>query len=94
MPKPCPSSWTEDAETITFQVRLPKVQVKQCAVVVSPFFLKVSQTPYLWEQDLLYEVDVDHALTSQRLGVNCVTIVLRKKEVKVWGDVRVQLDKV
>jgi len=100
--RPVSSTWSEDAEHITFVVRIPRVSQKLCTVVISPFFLRVNQTQgnggnnsYLWEQDLLHEIDwTNGAETVARMGVDRVTIVCKKKEVGMWGDIRVQMEKV
>lgn len=86
MPLSATFTWTEDLDTVTFVVRVPAVKANRVTIVLSPVYVKVNQSPHFFEQDLVEDIDLDHS--QARVGVDRVTLVLKKKQPGKWGDFR------
>lgn len=81
-------TWTEDETTITFVVRIPGVKTKLCDVAICSTYVKINHPPYIWEYDLVEEIDVDSTKTYSRISLDRVTVCLKKRVDRLWRDPR------
>lgn len=73
---------------MSFTLKIPGANAKQCDVVVSPFYVKVNQHPHFFDADLCAEIDINDPRTTAKLTAGQCNLHLRKKLDGKWGDFR------
>ncbi len=70
--------FTETEQFIHITVSFPTISPSKADIYCNDNYLKINSSPYIFELDLLHDIDSESSETLASVGDNCVKFCLKK----------------